>query len=186
MNSIMGPVVIALLLVSSATAAADYEAGQAAYERGDFTAAFEVWLPLAEQGYASAQFAIGEMYACGKGVSEDDVEAEKWYRKAAEQGNPMAQFSLGMMYDDGVPENNAEAAKWYRKAVEQGNEFAELFLYETYVRAGVEPENDEEATRWWRKGNEDHIEQFRWHNINLRAQASLFRYLDEQTDRDVP
>ena len=186
MNRIVGPVVIALLLVSSTAAAADYEAGQAAYERGDFTVAFEVWLPLAERGNANAQFAIGEMYSRGKGVSEDDAEAEKWYRKAAEQGNSVAQFLLGMMYDDGLPENNAEAAMWYRKAIEQGNEFAELFLYEMYARGGVEPESDEEVTRWWRKGNQDLIEQFRWHIINLRAQASLFRYLDEQMDGDVP
>lgn len=186
MYSVVGPVVIALLLISSTAAAADFEAGQTAHERGDFTAAYEVWLPLAEQGYANAQFAIGEMYSFGNGVTEDDVEAEKWYRKAAEQGNSVAQFLLGMMYDDGAPENNAEAAKWYRKAAKQGNEIAELFLYEMYARGEVKPESDEEAERWWRKGNEDAIEQFRWHIIGLRARASLFRYLEERTDGDVP
>jgi TPR repeat protein len=40
----------------------------------------------AEQGYASAQYNLGRMYANGDGVPEDDAEAVRWYRLAAEQG----------------------------------------------------------------------------------------------------
>ena len=39
-----------------------------------------------ERGNANAQNDLGVAYAKGLGISENDVEALKWYRKAAEQG----------------------------------------------------------------------------------------------------
>ena len=58
-----------------------------------------------------------------KGVSEDDVEAVRWYRMAAEQGDANAQFNLGVMYDngEGVSEDDVEAVRWWRLAAEQGH-----------------------------------------------------------------
>ena len=35
------------------------------------------------------------MYRNGQGVTQDNAEAVKWYRKAAEQGYAAAQFNLG-------------------------------------------------------------------------------------------
>jgi FOG: TPR repeat, SEL1 subfamily len=40
----------------------------------------------AKQGDVDAQFILGFMYANGKGVSQNDMEAVKWFKKAAEQG----------------------------------------------------------------------------------------------------
>lgn len=58
----------------------------------------------------------------GKGIPKDEVEALKWYRKAAEQGYAPAQNILGVTYTTGhgVPNDDVEAVKWYRKAAEQG------------------------------------------------------------------
>ena len=41
------------------------------------------------------------MYAKGRGVAQDDVQAVKWFRKAALQGNASAQYNLGLMYYKG-------------------------------------------------------------------------------------
>ena len=72
------------------------------------------------------------MYDEGLGVTEDDAEAVKWYRKAADQGHASAQYNLGLMYQygKGVPENKSEALKWYRKAAAQGHEKAQNKLKE--------------------------------------------------------
>ena len=95
-----------------------YEQGLTAYKQSDYQTAFKLWLPLAEQGNASAQFSLGVMYNNGQGVKQDDVEAVKWYRKAAKQGDASAQFNLGDMYADGrgVKQDDVEAVKWFRKA----------------------------------------------------------------------
>jgi TPR repeat protein len=54
------------------------------------------WPPT--KGEALAQYSVGVMYANGRGVSQDDIEAARWYRMAAEQGYAQAQASLGAMY----------------------------------------------------------------------------------------
>jgi TPR repeat protein len=73
---------------------------------------------------------LGFNYYSGNGVPKDDVEAAKWYGKAAEQGDASAQFNLGMMYakGEGVPKDNVEAVEWVRKAAEQGLENAKEWL----------------------------------------------------------
>ena len=45
----------------------------------------------AQTGDASAQFNLGLMYASGKGVPEDDVEAYAWLNIAAAQGDAHAE-----------------------------------------------------------------------------------------------
>ena len=62
------------------------------------------------------------MYHYGRGVPQDDLEAVKWFRKAAEQGYAKAQKNLGWMYEQGkgIPRDKSEAIKWYRKADSQG------------------------------------------------------------------
>jgi len=55
----------------------------------------------AKQGDADAQFMLGVMYEEGKGVTQNDKTAVKWYRLAAEQGYAAAQNNLGVKYAKG-------------------------------------------------------------------------------------
>ena len=89
--------------------------------RGAYPQAYREFKPLADQGNADAQFAIGYMYELGipRGVlssifgTPDYDEARKWYRKAAERGSAKARSNLGRMYANGlgVARNDAEAAR---------------------------------------------------------------------------
>jgi len=58
------------------------------------------------------------MHYVGEGVPKDQVEAVKWWRKAADQGHADAQAWLGFMYynGEGVPKDAAEAYAWYNLA----------------------------------------------------------------------
>ena len=119
----------------------DFSDGLAAYRMGDYGAALKLWVTLAEQGDAKAEYGLGVMYDNGDGVTEDDAKAVKWYRKAAELGHAKAQNNLGVMYDngDGVAEDDVEAVKWYRKAATQGHPGAQNSLgLMYYVGRGVE------------------------------------------------
>ena len=77
----------------------------------------------AEGGNADAQIILGQMYAEGTGVTQDAVQAVKWYRVAAERGDPESQYRLGGMYDrgEGVVQDQVEAAMWYQRAARQGH-----------------------------------------------------------------
>jgi len=61
-------------------------------------------------------------------VTQDDVEAAKWFRKAAEQGDVTSQFIIGSMYSvgEGVPRNYAEAKKWWLLAAKKGTPMRSL------------------------------------------------------------
>ena len=61
--------------------AGPFEDGEAAAQRGDYATALQLWRPLAERGDAKVQFNIGSMYRSGLGVTQDNTEAVKWYRK---------------------------------------------------------------------------------------------------------
>ena len=107
----------------------NFKAGVAAYDRGDFNTALEKFKPIAEQGDARAQYYLGVLYKFGEGLSQNDVEAEKWFQLAskklpelAEGGDAVAQFFMGNMYHTGrgIVQNDTEAVKWWTLAAEQG------------------------------------------------------------------
>ena len=54
------------------------------------------------------------MYDNGQGVTKDESEAVKWFRKAAEQDVAAAQFNLALKYfhGKGVPKDYTESYKW--------------------------------------------------------------------------
>ena len=120
--------IIALVLAFNAGSilAQDFQKGFAAYQSGDYVTALQEWRPLAEQGSATSQYALGLMYDNGEGVLQDYAEAVKWYRLAAEQGNASAQNNIGVMYEygNGILQNNVMAHMWYNIAAANGHEKA--------------------------------------------------------------
>jgi len=72
------------------------------YRRGqgfkrDYDKAFYWYQKSANQGYASAQLNLGNMYYAGFGVAKDFNKARYWYLKAAAQGNTNAQHNLKLV-----------------------------------------------------------------------------------------
>ena len=145
-----------LLVALVGPALAGLAEGWAAYKRGDYATALIEWRPLAEQGNADAQFAIGSMYLDGQGVPQDDAEAVMWWRKAAENGQPNAQGRLAWAYASGrgVTPNLSEAVKGLQKSAEQGLDISQHQLGEEYYTGKQVSQDDAEAVMWWRKAAE--------------------------------
>jgi TPR repeat protein len=104
--------------------------GYQSYLKGDYQAAFEEWLPLAELGDVEAQYNLGVMYDEGTAPEPGLGKAAEWYRKAAEQGFVDAQANLGMMYyhGQGVSRDLEEAARWLQLAADRGDTEAAAIL----------------------------------------------------------
>src|SRR5579862_764330 len=122
--------IVALVLsvgFAAPVAADQLDEGEDAANRGDYVTALRLMRPLADEGIADAQYDLGSMYSRGWGVTQDDVEAAKWFHKAAVQGDVNAQAILGMMYDQGrgVQQDYNEAAKLSRMAADQNNAAAQ-------------------------------------------------------------
>jgi len=140
-----------LFLFSGSVFADDYQDGNDAYNRKDYKTAYKLWLPLAEQGDAKAQYNLGQMYYEGQGVPQDHKEAVKWYRLAAEQGFAKGQYNLGTMYDEGegIPQDYKEAVKWTRLAADQGDADAQYNLGQMYYFSRGVPQDSVLAHMWW-------------------------------------
>jgi TPR repeat protein len=107
----------------------------------------------AERGDADSQCNLGFNYINGIGVTQDDAEAVKWFRKAADQGDAKGQHLLGWMYAEGqgVTKDDVEALKWYRKAAEQGNVKGQVSLGIMYNNGEGVTKDHVEAVKWFRK-----------------------------------
>ena len=107
------------------------EDGITAFYNEEFSRAYDVLLPLAEEGNATAQCYIASMYQAGLYVSLDSNKAIEWYLKAAEQNikeghiSGTAYNNLATIYIVGMPDISADpdlAKKYWKKAEELGFE----------------------------------------------------------------
>ncbi len=96
-------VTVAILLAAtrsvgvSAALAGPWEDGMAAYNRGDYAPAMQLFRPLARQGNAKAQAVIGAMYRRGQGVVKSSAHAFMWLSIAAARGDANARTEMTEM-----------------------------------------------------------------------------------------
>lgn len=134
----------------------EFDAGLAAYGRGDFSSALAHWLPLAEAGHADSQAWVAALHYNAEGVPLDYPSAAVWYRRAAEGGNVFAQNNLAAMYvaGQGVKKNCGEAAKWFMKAAEKSDPYAIFNLASLYDKGEGVEKNPIKAADYYRSAAE--------------------------------
>lgn len=121
-------------------AADEFLEGQMAAHDGNHEAALRAWLPLARDGHIKAQYAVGSLFAEGRGAPQDLSAAFDWWLLAAKQSHVRAQFNVAVMYKNGVgvDRNEGEAVRWISVAAAQDDRDAQLQLSEFYrVGCGV-------------------------------------------------
>jgi TPR repeat protein len=160
--------VSAVLLVGSFSAVpafANFEDGVRAYLAQEYTAALDIWRPLAEEGHAPAQFGMGLSYENGRGVERDPTQAAVWYHKAADQGLADAQFNLGNLYlnASGVPKDPIEAVRWFRRAADQGMPHAQVNLGYSYETGSGVAKDPVKAVSWYAKAAEQDFPQAQYY-----------------------
>ena len=104
------------------------EAGQKAFNAGNFALSFTLWNTLATQGHADAQVFVGLSYQNGWGTEKSTQLAEVWYQKAAIKNNAVGQYLLGLRYIQGSDTSRAKGLMWLRQAASNGDDSAKQFL----------------------------------------------------------
>lgn len=132
------------------------ERARAAYLKGCYDEAFDIWHEAASEGEAEAQSWIGSLYANGEGVEVDDEKALQWYLAAARQGNHMAQANVGAFYfmGRGTERNVPEAIRWLAAAAEGGDLNGLFNLAVLYSKGDGVDENHEKAAELYRRAAE--------------------------------
>ena len=127
-----------------------FKVGMGTFDHGDYATAVQIWRPLAKQGLAPAQAALGQMYHRGQGVEQNYAEAASWFREAASQDFPHAQALLGVAYQQGlgVQQDDKLAVWWFRMAAEQGHALAQSILGRCYERGDGVPKDFVQAYKW--------------------------------------
>jgi len=82
----LGTAALLLIFALSPSARADIYGAVSAYEKQDFSAAFEQFTALAEIGQPVAQLDLAKMYELGQATSQSDIYAYAWASLAAQNG----------------------------------------------------------------------------------------------------
>ena len=181
--------VVAVVLVSSPVSAgtkSDAETCQLLFSQKRYEEAFPSCKKAAEQGVAEAQCNLGLMYANGRGVQKEPLEAIKWFRKAAKQGLALAQYILGVMYANGqgVKKDPVEGVRWYRKAARQGFTKAQYNLGVMYALGNGVMRSGAAAADWLYRAGLSFLKTGRRDNA-LRC-VELIRDLKDKYHMTVP
>jgi TPR repeat protein len=115
-----GLIVAAQILGSAGAFAGPWEDGMAAYNRGDYMPAIQLFRPLAAKGNARAQHLIGVMYHRGEGVARSSVRAFAWFSLAAAHGDGDAKAKLTEVSKAMTPDELSQA-KEMAQACEASN-----------------------------------------------------------------
>ena len=106
----------------------------------------------ATHGKPWQQLELGDHFADGFIMKQDDTMAEQLIRLAADQGLPRAQLRLGDLYarGRGVTTDLTAACRWWGRAAKQGSERAAQRQFGTcYLTGTGVPQDDMQALLWW-------------------------------------
>jgi TPR repeat protein/tRNA A-37 threonylcarbamoyl transferase component Bud32 len=131
-----------------------YNAALVKLREGKPQDAFTLFRQAADLGDANAMQELGESYANGEGVSKDDLEALRWFLRAAGGGNTAAMLTLGGLYlfgSDAVPQSDDDAVRWFQKAADLKNPAGLYDLAGLYEKGQGVPRSMEKAKQLYQE-----------------------------------
>ena len=113
-----------------------FEEGGEAYKAGNYELAAKKFMEVADKNDHRAMYALGSMYAAGKGVPQDFHKAYELFSRAARYGRVDARYKLGILYQEGlgVARNDKRAARMFHDAAVKGYGPAQFRLGMCYVK----------------------------------------------------
>ena len=165
-----------LMLISTIILSAEPKQYVEAIEKGNYKAALNILIPLAEEGDINAQYNLGNIYGdifnyLKVGYLKDKKKAFEWFEKAALQGHTEAQHSLGYMYftGQGIKQDYQKSFEWELKAANLGHAEAQHGIAVAYEYGLGVPKDRKKAFDWFIKSA---------HNNYPSAQYSLATYYE--------
>jgi TPR repeat protein len=108
--------VLLLILLALPVHAQNADEAIAAWERGDYRTALEIWQPLAERGDKNAQFGLVNLYTYGRGTPRDYKKAYLWLIIATSEepaaGTRIRDYLAGFLTSEEQNEAEHRAREW--------------------------------------------------------------------------
>lgn len=125
-----------------------FERAQLAYATGDYDAAYVHARTAAAGGQAQAASLAGLIHENGEVDGASDLEAVRWYRRAASQGEPVGNYRLGLMAETGRGGLlETEARNFFYRAAQAGHVSA-MLSYALILKASPVPQDAPLALEW--------------------------------------
>jgi hypothetical protein len=135
-----------------------------AYNKQDFTIAFELFTELSKQGHADAITSLGFMYQNAQGCDKDEQKAFECYTKGAELKQPYALFNLAIIYMNGLGDVQTDQFKAHDLHMQAAEREVPPAMYEVglMLERGLGcVQNFSEAAFWYEEGaKRGHLESF--------------------------
>ena len=144
-TSLCAAAVVAAVLVVAPAADAGFYEGLVAAQNEDWETALAEWLPIAEAGNPGAQSNLGDMYAHGLGVEQDQAEAVRWHMLAARQGVGKSAMFVGLALSagNGIDKDAVQGAAWLLISERLGQ--LEARQAYSFARVSLSPGQEAEA-----------------------------------------
>lgn len=137
------------------------EDGHAAFNSKNYSEAYRLWLPLATNGDAEAQYNLALLLMKGMGVAKDERKALEWFHKAAHQGMTDAMYNIGVMFYEGkgAYRSDQSAIEWWQLAADGGNANGQYNLGVMYAFAiGIKQDTAKALALWQASAKQGHAD----------------------------
>jgi TPR repeat protein len=130
--------------------AGTFEEGGEAYKAGDYELAAKKFMEIADQNDHRAMYALGSMYAAGKGVPRNYQKAFELFTRAVRYGRVDARYKLGILYQEGlgIKRNDKRAARLFHDAAIKGYGPAQFRLGMCYANGSGVAQDLVKAGAW--------------------------------------
>jgi TPR repeat protein len=125
-----------------------FDQATAAYDAGDYAAAYRIWRQLADENDLAAMRNAAHLLRKGQGVDKNPERALDYYTEAGRKGLVLAMANVAEMHmnGEGTLKDPEEAARWYTLAANGGLSIAMVRLAEMYEQ-GLGVRKDPERAR---------------------------------------
>jgi uncharacterized protein len=131
-------------LSPGAAAATEPDLAFGAFQQGHYLTAFNIATNRIElKKDPKSMTLLGELYAGGLGVPQNDAKAAEWYKLAADRGDREGMFALAMFRLQGRagPRDRDAGAKWLAAAAKLGHPLAAYDLALLYMEGQLFPQD---------------------------------------------
>ena len=126
---------------------------KAAYDRGDYQTARELWLTLAnrDDDATFAQYNLGKLYANGQGVQQNDDTARDWWQKTTGDNEEVRLLLTVLPAPPDLQYTYATLHEKWQPAAAAGDADAQYKLAALYLTGVGVPRDRNEALNWLEK-----------------------------------
>jgi hypothetical protein len=166
----------------------EYNQAASAYQNGNFAEAEKLWIDLADQGDADAQYALGIMHLKKEAQQSEDAIAFRYLVEAAKKQHVASMFNLGVAYWEGrgVSRQTEKALNWWEVAAQRDDAGAQYNLGLAYYIGEGRAQSTPKAIYWVQQAANNGHPQARALLVTMQDKSTATSNAEDKNAEDKP